>query len=119
MDLKLDVATNDVEVLNGDLVLLADDGAVRQRLKQRLLLFLGEWFLDASKGVPYYQYILVKNPNMDLVNSSLKAVVLQTPGILELTSFDYDYDSGGRGLTVTCQCKGANGDFVVDAGVGI
>ena len=47
---------------NGDLargvVVLKGREAVGQNVKQRLLLLRGEWFLDITAGVPYYESVL-------------------------------------------------------------
>jgi hypothetical protein len=117
MDLKLNTQTHDLLVTDGDLQVFSDNGAIRQNLKQRLLFFLGEWFLDTSQGVPYYQFILVKNPNLDLVESTLKDVVLSTTGILELDTFQLDYTRGTRQLQVSLQAKSTEGDISLVAGV--
>lgn len=109
-DLMLDPLTGDLSINSGDLVIVSKDAAIRQRLLQNLRLFSGEWFLDTSKGVPYYQIILVKNPNLDLVEATLKNTVLSTEGIVEMTRFEFDYDNGLRHLSVTIECKSTSGE---------
>lgn len=111
MDLMLDTTTHDLVPVAGDLQLVTKADAVRQHLKQRLWLFLGEWFLDTTKGVPYYQFILVKNPNLDLVEATLKQMILQTPGVLELTDFSFTYARAGRALTVEFTAKCSDEDI--------
>ena len=117
MDLKLDTTSHDLVVIDGDLSLISDDGSIRQNLKQRLMLFLGEWFLETSQGVPYYQYILVKNVNLDLIESTLKDVILSTPGILELTDFQFNYTAELRQLQISIQAKSTQGDISLVTGV--
>lgn len=99
-----DIALTDdglnLKITNGDLVLTSQGDAVRQHLLQRLRTFRGEWFLDLSEGVPYYQDILVKNPNPDVVDGVLKEVILTTPGVDELLTFELDYDQATRRLTL-------------------
>lgn len=119
MDLLLDADTHDLAITVGDLQITADDQSIRQSLKQRLLLFFGEWFLDTEKGVPYYQFILVKNPNLDVVQALLKDAVLGTPGVLELTAFEFDYAPGNRELTVALQGKSTAGDINFELPVGV
>lgn len=117
MDLALDTQTHDLLITDGDLSVMSNDGSIRQNLKQRLLLFLGEWFLDTTQGVPYYQYILVKNPNLDLVEATFKDVILSTPGILELDTFEFGYTAGTRQLQIGLQAKSTQGDISLVAGV--
>ena len=87
-------------IVNGDLVLTSKSEAVKQHLSQRLKMFVGEWFLDLSEGVPYYQNILIKNPNPNIIDGLLKDTILSTPGVDELLSFNLDFDAGLRKLTV-------------------
>lgn len=94
---------------------LTDPGsaiAVRQHLQNRLRFFLGEWFLDARQGLPYFRDVFVKNPNSQTIRSVFRRTILETPGIsavenLELTiasdrtasiSFDARLDQGGDPL---------------------
>ena len=87
-------------IVNGDLVLTQGADAVKQHITQRLQMFTGEWFLNLSEGVPYYQNILIKNPNPDVVDGLLKDTILTTPGVDELLSFNLDYNAQLRKLTV-------------------
>lgn len=108
-DLKMSESTNDLELVNGDLALTANDDAIRQHIVQRLRTFLGEWFLDLSVGVPYFQDVLVKNPNVQVVDGVLKQTILDTPGVIELMTFELDFDAGTRKLKVDCSVRTQNG----------
>lgn len=93
-DLKLDTTTNDL-IVNGALVV--DKDHVRQALKIRLQFFLGEWFLDLTAGVPYYQTIFKKQPRGTAgVDAALKSCILGTPGVNQLTFFSSNFDRGAR-----------------------
>lgn len=87
-------------ITNGDLVLTLGADAVKQHITQRLKMFVGEWFLNLSEGVPYFQNILIKNPNPDIVDGLLKDTILSTPCVDELLSFNLDYSASLRTLTV-------------------
>lgn len=109
-DLKL-AADGDLEIKNGDLLLTSGDEAVRQHLQQRLRTFLGEWFLDLDVGVPYFQDILVKNPNVNQVDGILKQTILTTPGVVELVSFSMSFDSTARTLAVEFEYTSYSGEI--------
>ncbi len=110
-DLLLDTSTHDLKVTGFDLSLVTGIDYIVQKLKIRLLFFLREWFLDTTEGVPYYDDILVKNPNVvPNIDTILKAHILETPGVNELTSYESDYDNALRKLTVTFQCRTDEGD---------
>ena len=64
---KLD-DTGDIELDNGNLVLTTNDSddEIIQRLRGRLQLFLGEWFLNTSIGIPYLQLVYRKGSTQRL-----------------------------------------------------
>lgn len=94
---------------NGNLVLLDD---VAQRIRTRLLMLLGEWFLDTSDGTAYFQKILVKDPNLTLIRAEILVRVRETPGVTGVSSIELDFDRVRRSLTVTVVAV-ANGEEVV------
>lgn len=100
IDLKLDTIIHDLEVDAYDLQLVEDQAYIAQSLRIRLLFFLGEWFLDTSEGVPFYEDIFVKNPNLGAIEAALKARIASTPGVTDLISFSMDYDRSNRKLEV-------------------
>ena len=93
MDLELDSTNWDLIIENGDLKMVDTIAAIDQHLTQRLKTFLGEWFLDVREGVPYFQYILVKNPDPVVVDTLFKNEIINTPGVLELLTFGLDINS--------------------------
>ena len=97
-ELELDEATWDLKVppniLRGVL-------AVAQRIRVRLQFFLGEWFLDKRQGMPYFQAILIKNPDLTLVQSIFRRAILGTPGVLAIAKLRTSFDRANRTFTVT------------------
>jgi hypothetical protein len=96
MDIGVGLNSHDLEVVDRDLYLVSDRDRVRQHLKIRLWFFLGEWYLDTATGVPFFEEIFVKAPNISRIENILKVVILETPDVLEITKFDVDYDSRRR-----------------------
>lgn len=99
----------DLELSQNKFSIVTGIDEIRQRCIQNLRTFLGEWFLDTTIGVPYFQAILVKNPQENVVDTFLKNEILSTPGVVELLEYDADFDSSIRTLNVT---------FKVDTDVG-
>ena len=95
---QIDSFDNDLDVTNNEVTLTDGQGAIAQHMQARFRTFLGEWFLDETIGVPYYQEILVKQPNFPLVQSVLKATATETVGITELTKFEFDFTGVDREL---------------------
>jgi len=99
MDIKIDTATGDLAIENGDLVLLDGPEAIAQHLRIRLRFFKGDWFLDTRIGIPYFEQILIKAPNENVVRAIFRKVILETPGVEGLRSLSFTYDGAARRLT--------------------
>lgn len=103
----------DIDVQRGTLLLTANnsDDEIIQRLRGRLQLFLGEWFLDASIGIPYLQLVYVKGVDPDLVANVFKDEILRTDGIQSITRFEpIEYDPRERRMTITFSVLTENGN---------
>jgi hypothetical protein len=105
-DIALD-DDGDLLFIDGDLQLINGIYYVKQQIKRNLQFFLGELFIDLTVGLPYFQKILIKNPNkLDVVNY-IKRTILLTEGVKSIESFDiYRIENepraiGVRGHTIT------------------
>lgn len=92
LDIGLDPLTGDLAFKDNDLVLVSGSEQLVQNLKIRLRFFLGEWFLDITKGLPFYEDILVKNPNLPDIDNIIKAQITETEDVTELLEYVSDYD---------------------------
>lgn len=99
-DLKLDATTGDLAIENNDLVIIDGVDAMGQHVKIRLRLFRGEWFLDVRVGIPYYEKILVKNPDLVAVRAIFREAILETQGIVDLLDFALTVDSATRTMNL-------------------
>jgi hypothetical protein len=111
-DIALDPNTGDMLITNGSLTLVDGVDAITQLLSQRLKMFFGEWFLDLSLGVPYFEQVFKKNFDPVVVDTIFKDVILSTPGILRLQTFSLLYDTTQRSLSLKFQAVSTEG--VVD-----
>lgn len=99
MDIRLDTASHDI-VLNGrDLGTVTSDPLTAQRLKQNLLTNLGEWFLDASIGLPWFDRIFKKGTSLAEIRQYLIREIVNTAGVDVLNQLNISTDS--RRLTVS------------------
>lgn len=105
VDLKLDSVYHDLTVANFDLQLVTEEDQIAQKLKCRLNFFSEEWFLDITQGVDLYGVVYRKNPDLALITTLFKSVILDTTGVLSITSYNQVYDARQRTLTI---------DFTVD-----
>jgi hypothetical protein len=89
--------------IEGDIVTSGDHFVTgkeetRQACICRLRLFMGEYFLDATDGTPWFQSILGKS-SRDIAEANIKQRILSTKGVLAINTFDMDSDT--RKLTFT------------------
>lgn len=111
-DLTIDPTTGDLLVTAGDLPLVTDIDAIRQEAEIRMSFFLGEWFLDVTAGIPYFQSILVKAPNLNAIRSIFIDEVLNVVGIKSVLSMDLSYDAVARKLSVSWAADTDLGELV-------
>ncbi|MBG6211671.1 hypothetical protein IWQ49_006362 [Labrenzia sp. EL_126] len=99
--LALDEATNDLFLASdGSLQNVTDAEAVGQHGRQRLQTHAGEWFLDTTCGVQWLSQILGRFADPALAEAVVKAELLETDGIEEITSFSVSFNQVSRGLII-------------------
>lgn len=103
-DFKLD-AFGDLDLSTNDLVLLEGADAIAQHLLLRLNIFQGEWFLDQRIGIPYYEQILIKSPNLIAVRGIFRQAITSTPGVEQLERIDLDFDRSRRELSLSFSAR--------------
>jgi hypothetical protein len=100
--------------------------AVGQAIKSRLWLFRGEWFLATQEGMPWGGFpinddavlqgrVLGKNTE-DSRDMAIKVCVLDTEGVLALTDYSSDLDSGTRRFVVRMVVNTIYGRIAVSIG---
>ena len=100
-DLAMNVQTGDLVVRNGDLMIVNNGERVAQQVLITLREWLGEWFLKTSDGVPYLEYILVKNPNEAHVRQVLSEAIQSVEGVKGVTELEFAFNRILRTLTVS------------------
>lgn len=108
------------EDADGDYVFGFDQGeflvdsvqAVQQLIITRLGLYVGEWFLDLSDGLPLAGKILGYNTakTRDL---AIKARILNTQGVLNIESYSSNFDGTTRKFSVNCRVNTVFGAVTV------
>lgn len=74
--------------------------AIRLRLVARLRFFKREWFLDQRQGMPYFEAVFVKSPDVALVQSIFRRAILSTPGVESIAKMQTRFDRGVREFTI-------------------
>lgn len=100
-DIALSNKTHDITIKNNDFMLISNAERVAQQIKIALLEWQGEWFLDSRDGVPYLEYILIKNYNLYHIRSVLISAITGVDGVNSVESLTASVDNQNRILTVT------------------
>lgn len=104
---------NDISVVNGQWVLLTDNAdQVRQVLQNRLQFFEGEWFLDTRLGVPYFQFVYVKNPDLNVVDRVFRRAILSVPGLTQILELTLTPNAAARTLAVFTRVQTDEGAII-------
>jgi hypothetical protein len=100
----------DLSLSGGDLVWL-DDFALEtaQRLTIKFNFFKGEWFLDRRQGTPYYQELLVKEPDRNTARGVFRRIIGSDPGVAEVISLTLSEPDAERQAEVVFSARLKNG----------
>ena len=93
--------TGDLDLTGHRLNLTTGTPAIEQNLRVRLRFFLGEWFADVRQGIPYFRDILIKGPDLLLIRSLFRTVILGTVGISTVTSLELELNTTTRSLSLS------------------
>lgn len=90
---------------DGDLVFplrpATGDALIQQRIRRRLRTFLGDWFLDPTKGLDYLSWMTQRPPPLATISARTRAAVEGTPGVQRVERWDAVID--GQQVRVTGQ----------------
>lgn len=104
---------NDLLMVSGRLARLTDRAAeIVQRLAARFRFFLATWFLDRRLGVPYFQAIFIKNPDLGVIRQLFQSLILTTPGVVEVVSLALDHITTTRELRFDFTARVDTGQLV-------
>lgn len=98
-DILLDDSGNRV-LSGGDYAFAEDLQSVKQGIQVRVRLWLKEYWLDTSQGVPWREDILVRNANPAIVKADISAAIAATPDVTSVSNVSYSFDSQGRSAKV-------------------
>jgi len=99
-DLFINPATGDIEITD----------SVEQAIRIRLLWFWREWRLGPDFGIPYFEEILIKNPNKLRVRQLFREAIMSVDEVQEVEDLNAEINAATRILTVTYRVK-VNGEI--------
>nr|WP_282554553.1 hypothetical protein [Providencia stuartii] len=74
--------------------------AIAQSVLTRLLSLKQDWFLNREHGIKWFDY-LRKNPNLIAMEAEIKASVLNTQGVEQITEFDIQLNPDTRLMAIS------------------
>lgn len=99
--LAIDPQTNDIFITkDNNLAVVEGAEAVGQHVRQRLMTFYGEWFLDNTAGVQWMEEIFGKLYNPELAEAIVKNEILDTDGVTGITGFSVNFNNDVRKLDI-------------------
>lgn len=97
----LDLLLND----DGDLD-ITDDGDIKvgfsktQAILVRLRWIYGEWRLGPELGFPWYEDVLVKNPDTERIRQEIREAILSVDDITDASVTILSFDQTNRSITI-------------------
>lgn len=77
--------------------------SVAQAILTRLLLFMGEWFLNTNDGMPWFQEVLGHPYRSGIPDAAIRQRIIGTPYTTQLLDYRSNYSSANRILTVSAK----------------
>lgn len=96
-----------VKDASGNIAVASDPYALAQNAACAINLFQGEQWYNTTIGVPYFQQIFSKAPNVQLIKAKLVAAALTVPGVVSAAVFITSITD--RGVRGQVQVTGASG----------
>lgn len=84
---------------------------VAQLVKCRLLTLMGEWKLDSSIGLPWFEAIFTKQVRPADIEAAIANIIRGTPGVQQLISIEVDADYRARSLGISFSAISDYGDI--------
>jgi len=125
MDIKLNSETGDVllsttATITTPIFTTTTSENLAQRLKIRLQTFKGEWFLDGTIGIDYFNQIAGKNRSKAAVDAIIQAEILKEQEVLQITAYSSVVDKTTRKITIQFTVRTVDGFYsTLTASIGV
>jgi hypothetical protein len=125
MDIKLNDETGDVllsttATITTPIFTTTTSENLAQRLKIRLQTFKGEWFLDGTIGIDYFNQIAGKNRSKAAVDAIIQAEILKEQEVLQITAYSSVVDKTTRKITIQFTVRTIDGFYsTLTASIGV
>lgn len=98
VDFKLNAA-GDLELTDSGDITLTE--SIVQAVRIRLRWFFSEWRLGPGLGFPYFEQLLIKNPNESKLRGLIRDAVTAVDGVTDVTDVQFNIDKTTRKAAVS------------------
>ena len=91
IDLKLN-ENYDLDIVDGDLVLVSGADEVAQSAGIRLLHIQAEWYYDYTLGIPWLDNMFTVATSYEQKTKIIKDTIMGTPGVNQILTFNFGID---------------------------
>ncbi len=116
-DLKQDETTWDLAVdpVTKDLLVHTDAGEeTAQRIRIRILTFLGEWDFDTDAGMDWLGLVFRKGADLEAAAAGFRVIILKDPEVERVRDVQITVDRETRRATVTFRADTIHGDPIAE-----
>jgi hypothetical protein len=89
--------------------------SVRQAVRIRLLWFFEEWRFGPQFGIPYYEEILTKNPNLERIKRIIRDEAFSVDGVTDIRNIAIAVDKATRVASVSFEITVPEGTYREEA----
>ena len=107
----------DLVITQGGDIVLAD--SVRQAIRIRLLWFAAEWRFNTEFGIPYYDEVLIKNPNVEKIKLILVREIRKVEEVIDVQNMQIVMDNQNRAAYVTFTVYTSEETFDMEVALGV
>lgn len=100
IDIAIDPLTNDIASEDGLVKITSSENEVIQRVRTRLRRVAGEWFLQTTAGVPYFNGEMLGGKNAQYIIMVIRAEIAETQGVTEIKTIGIDYNKDTRKTSI-------------------
>jgi hypothetical protein len=86
---------------------------ISQKIENKLRFLKGEWFLNTDLGIPYFETIFKKNPDINLINTIFIREIRSIEEVIEIIKFETNYDVSLRTFSINLEVKIYDGSVIV------
>lgn len=94
---------------------VTEKNALKQNVMTRLRQWKGDCFFALTDGVDYNNYLDIGKKKM--LDLDIKRVILQTAGVLRISSFQSTLNTAERNVTISCSVYTIFGDVNINEAV--